>query len=45
MSWPRTEQGRAILDVGSWPGFVVARDADYQEVRDYHARLAELVPR
>ena len=45
MSWPQTEQGRAILAAGAWPGFVAARDADYQEVRDYHARLAEFVQR
>jgi len=38
-SWPQTEQGRAILAVGSWSGFVAARDADYQEVRDQRGRL------
>lgn len=39
LSWPDTEQGRAILAAGSWPGFVAAQDADYAEVRSIQARL------
>lgn len=44
-SWPHTEEGRAILAVGSWSRFVVARDADYREVRDYSTRLEQLAHR
>ena len=39
LSWPDTEQGRAILAAGSWPRFVTAHDADYAQVRNYNARL------
>jgi ABC-type phosphate/phosphonate transport system substrate-binding protein len=39
LSWPDTEQGRAIIAIGSWPRFVTARDADYAQVRNYNARL------
>jgi ABC-type phosphate/phosphonate transport system substrate-binding protein len=45
ISWPHTEEGRAVLAIGSWPRFVAARDADYQEVRDCNARLAKLAQR
>jgi ABC-type phosphate/phosphonate transport system substrate-binding protein len=41
--WSDDEKGRAILASGAWPGFVVAEDADYDEVRAYrrrHQRLA-----
>ncbi len=33
LDWPATEQGRAILASAQWPGFVVARDADYDDIR------------
>jgi ABC-type phosphate/phosphonate transport system substrate-binding protein len=39
LSWPDTEQGRAILAAGAWPGFVAAQDADYAQVRSFGARL------
>jgi ABC-type phosphate/phosphonate transport system substrate-binding protein len=39
LSWPDNDQGRAILAAGSWPRFVAARDADYAQVRKYHARM------
>lgn len=39
LSWPDTEQGKAILAIGSWPRFVTAHDADYAQVRNYNARL------
>jgi ABC-type phosphate/phosphonate transport system substrate-binding protein len=39
LSWRDTEQGRAILATGSWPGFVAAHDTDYAQVRNYNARL------
>lgn len=45
LSWPDTEQGRAILAAGSWPPFVAAHDADYAQVRAYHARLRKLAQR
>lgn len=45
LSWPDTEQGRAILGAGSWPPFVAAHDADYAQVRAYHARLRKLAQR
>jgi phosphonate transport system substrate-binding protein len=38
LSWPDSEQGRAILATGTWPGFVAAEDADYAEVRSFGAR-------
>jgi ABC-type phosphate/phosphonate transport system substrate-binding protein len=39
LSWPDTEQGRAILAIGAWPGFVAARDTDYAQVRSIGGRL------
>ena len=45
LSWPGTEEGRAILAGGAWPGFVSAHDADYMQVRDYNARLRTLAHR
>lgn len=44
-SWPKTESGRAILAGGSWGRFVAARNADYDEVRRYTARLRQLAQR
>jgi phosphonate transport system substrate-binding protein len=44
LAWPDTDQGRAILAIGSWPRFVRAEDADYEEVRRHDVpvgRLAE----
>jgi phosphonate transport system substrate-binding protein len=43
LSWPHTDQGRAILAIGSWPRFVTARDADYEEVRRHSARVEHLI--
>jgi ABC-type phosphate/phosphonate transport system substrate-binding protein len=43
LSWPHTDPGRAILAIGSWPRFVPARDADYDEVRRHSARVEHLV--
>ena len=40
LSWPRTEQGQMILAAGAWPGFVVARDEDYDPIRRDRARRA-----
>jgi phosphonate transport system substrate-binding protein len=45
LSWPDSEQGRAILAAGPWPRFVAAHDADYAQVRDYNARLRMLAQR
>jgi phosphonate transport system substrate-binding protein len=45
LSWPDTEQGRAILAAGSWPRFVTAHDSDYAQVRNYNTRLRMLVQR
>jgi phosphonate transport system substrate-binding protein len=42
LSWPHTEQGRAILAVGSWPRFVAAEDADYEDVRRHAQRLQRM---
>jgi phosphonate transport system substrate-binding protein len=39
LSWPNTEEGRAILATGAWPGFIAAEDADYAQVRSFGARL------
>ena len=45
LSWPDTEEGRAMLAAGAWPGFVAAQDADYAQVRARHPRmLAEREP-
>jgi ABC-type phosphate/phosphonate transport system substrate-binding protein len=38
LSWPRTEQGQAILAAGAWSGFALARDADYDGIRRDHSR-------
>jgi phosphonate transport system substrate-binding protein len=40
LSWPHTHSGRAILATGAWPGFAVAQDADYAEVRSFRARMS-----
>lgn len=45
LSWPRTEQGQAILAAGAWPGFVVARDDDYDEIRRERSRRAHMAQR
>jgi phosphonate transport system substrate-binding protein len=45
LSWPDTEQGRAILAIGPWPLFVAAQDADYDDVRRYIARVQRLAER
>ncbi|MGH6896920.1 MAG: phosphate/phosphite/phosphonate ABC transporter substrate-binding protein [Geminicoccaceae bacterium] len=45
LSWPRTEQGRAILAIGSWPPFVGAEDADYDDVRRPGTRIEPLAGR
>ena len=39
LSWPNSEEGRAILATGAWPGFIAAEDADYAQVRSFGARL------
>jgi phosphonate transport system substrate-binding protein len=38
LSWPRTEQGQAILAAGTWSRFALARDADYDGIRRDHSR-------
>ena len=38
LSWPRTEQGQAILAAGAWSGFALAHDADYDGIRRDHSR-------
>jgi ABC-type phosphate/phosphonate transport system substrate-binding protein len=40
LSWQHTHSGRAILATGAWPGFAVAQDADYAEVRSFRARMS-----
>ena len=45
LSWPGTDQGRAILATGSWPRFVAAHDTDYAQVRNYNIRLRKLAQR
>lgn len=45
LAWPYTDEGRAILGAGPWPGFVAARDADYDDVRRFRARAAHLAER
>ena len=45
LSWANTEQGRAMLATGSWPAFVAAQDADYDDVRRYANRLERLARR
>ena len=43
LAWPESAQGQAILTTGAWPGFEVAEDADYDEIRSYRSRLRTLV--
>jgi len=45
LAWPDSPQGQAILATGAWPGFVVAEDADYDEIRRYRSRLRTLARR
>jgi ABC-type phosphate/phosphonate transport system substrate-binding protein len=45
LAWPDSPEGRAILATGAWPGFVVAKDADYDEIRRYRSRLHTLAQR
>ena len=45
LSWPTTAKGQAILAAGTWPGFVVAKDSEYQEIRRYRSRLRTLAHR
>lgn len=45
LSWPDHERGKAILAAGPWPRFVAAQDADYAQVRKYHARARMLAQR
>jgi phosphonate transport system substrate-binding protein len=45
LSWPHTEEGRAVLAVGSWSRFVAAQDADYDQVREYRVRVQHLAER
>jgi ABC-type phosphate/phosphonate transport system substrate-binding protein len=35
LEWPRTEEGRRILEAGRFTPFVAASDADYAVVRRY----------
>ena len=35
LGWPRTEEGRRILERGRFVPFIAAKDADYDVVRDY----------
>ena len=42
VSWPLTAEGKAIMAIGSWPRFVPAQDADYEEVRNFDARSEAL---
>jgi ABC-type phosphate/phosphonate transport system substrate-binding protein len=45
LSWPGTAKGQAILAAGTWPGFVVAKDAEYDQIRRYRSRLRTLAQR
>jgi phosphonate transport system substrate-binding protein len=45
LSWPHTEQGQAILAVGAWSGFALARDADYDGIRRDHSRRSRTLDR
>lgn len=45
LSWPDTAEGQAILATGAWPGFVVALDAEYDQVRRYRMQLDHLAQR
>ncbi len=42
LGWSHGEAGRAVLAAGAWPGFVPARDQDYDPVRRYSTRLKSL---
>lgn len=42
LSWPGTAKGRAILAAGAWPGFVAAKDSEYDQIRRYRSRLRAL---
>jgi ABC-type phosphate/phosphonate transport system substrate-binding protein len=42
LNWPNTPQGRNILAIGAWKGFVEAYDEDYDPVRAYNRRLHKL---
>ena len=35
LDWPKTEEGRRILERGQFMPFVAAKDADYEVVREY----------
>jgi len=35
LDWPRTEEGKRIIDAGRFIPFVAAKDADYDVVRQY----------
>ncbi len=39
LSWPQSEEGRALLGHGSLTPFVVATDGEYDVVRDYHRQI------
>jgi phosphonate transport system substrate-binding protein len=45
LSWPLTAEGRAIMAIGSWPRFIPAQDADYEEVRNVDSRPETLAER
>jgi hypothetical protein len=45
LSWPLTAEGRAIMAIGSWPRFIPAQDADYEEVRNFESRPETLAER
>jgi ABC-type phosphate/phosphonate transport system substrate-binding protein len=45
LSWPSSPEGQAILAAGAWPGFLVAEDAEYDEIRRYRSRLRTLAQR
>jgi ABC-type phosphate/phosphonate transport system substrate-binding protein len=45
LAWPDSPEGQAILATGAWPGFVVAEDAEYDEIRRYRSRLHTLAQR
>jgi ABC-type phosphate/phosphonate transport system substrate-binding protein len=35
LEWPKTEEGKRILERGQFMPFVTAKDADYEVVREY----------
>lgn len=41
LSWPETEQGRALLAQGALTPFVVATDGEYDIVRDYSRQIKD----